>query len=81
MGLLISQTLSDVQFHNFIVFNAKIIISKHIKQILEIFIENIKYFPPPHLFLVKDRLFLKRPKKLSMKIVYPGGITPSKRLV
>ena len=57
MGVLISHTLSEIHFHNSIVVNAKIKFSKHLEHILEIFIENIKYFPPTHFFIVKNRLF------------------------
>ena len=51
---VISQTLSEIQFHNYIVVNAKI---KHLEHIIDIFIEIIKYFPPTHFSKVKDRLF------------------------
>ena len=57
MGVLISQTLSKIHFYNSIAVNAKINSSKHLEHILEIFIENIKYFPPTHFSKVKDRLF------------------------
>ena len=57
MGVLISHTLSEIHFHNSIVVNAKIKFSKHLEHSLEIFIENIKYFPPTHFSIVKDRLF------------------------
>ena len=57
MGVLISQTFSEIHFHNCIVVNAKIKFSKPLKHILEIFIENIKYFPPTHFIIVKDWLF------------------------
>jgi hypothetical protein len=43
MGVLISQTLSEIHFHKSIVVNTKIKFSKHLEDILEIFIENIKY--------------------------------------
>ena len=43
MGVLISQTLSEIHFHNSIVVNAKIKFSKHLEHSLEIFKENIKY--------------------------------------
>ena len=53
MGVLISHRLSEIHFHNFIVVNAKINFSKHSEHSLEIFIENIKYFPPTHFSMVK----------------------------
>jgi hypothetical protein len=61
--VLISQTLSEKQFHNSFVVNAKIKISKHSEYILEICIENNKYFPPTHFSIVKNRLFKKVDQK------------------
>ena len=65
-----SQTLSEKHFHNSIVVNAKIKISKHSEYILEICIGNNKYFPPTHFSIVKDRLF----KKVDQKIIDENGI-------
>jgi hypothetical protein len=63
MGVLISQTLSERHFHNSIEVNAKIKFSKHLEHILEIFIENNKYFPPTHCSIVKNKLFKKVDQK------------------
>ena len=41
MGVLISHTMSEIHFHNYIVVNAKIKFSEHLEHSLEIFIENI----------------------------------------
>ena len=71
MGVLISQTLLEKQFHNFIAVNAKIKFSKHLEQILEIFIDNIKYFSPTHFSIVKIGFF----KKSTKKIIDENGIT------
>jgi hypothetical protein len=57
MGVLISQTLSEIHFHNSIEVNAKIKFSKHLEHSLDIFIKNIKYFPPTHFSIVKDSPF------------------------
>ena len=63
MGVLISQTLSEIHFHNSIEVNGKIKFSKHLERILEICIENNKYFSPTHFSIVKDRLFKKVDQK------------------
>ena len=70
MGVLMSQTLSEIHFHNSIEVNAQIKFSKHLEHILEIFIENNEYFPPTHFSIVKDRLF----KKIDQKIIYENGM-------
>ena len=59
MGVLMSQTLSEIHFHNYI--ESKF--SKHLEHILEICIKNNKYFPPTHFSIVKDRLFFKVDEK------------------
>jgi hypothetical protein len=41
MDVLISHKLSEIQFHNYFVVNAKIKFSKHLEYSLQIFIENI----------------------------------------
>jgi hypothetical protein len=57
MGVLISHTLSEIDYHNYFVVNAKINFFKYLEQSLEIFIEHIKYFPPKQFSIVKDRRF------------------------
>ena len=74
MCVLISHTLSEIHFHNSIVVNAKIKFSKHLEHSLEIFIENIKYFPPTHFSKVEDRLFLN--EKFPMKKILDGNSIP-----
>jgi hypothetical protein len=63
MGVLISQTLSEIHFLNSIEVNAKIKFSKHLEHILEILIENNKYFPSTHFSKVQDSLLKKVDQK------------------
>ena len=70
MGVLISHTLSEIHFHNYIVIKARIKFLKHLEHSQEILIKNIKYFPPTHFSIVKDRLF----KKIDEKIIDENGI-------
>jgi hypothetical protein len=67
MGVLISQTLSEIHFHNSIKVNEEITFSKHLEHILDIFIENNKYFPPTHFSIVKDIYAYRLFKKVDQK--------------
>ena len=66
MGVLISQTLSEIHFHQSTVVTAQIKFPKHFEHILETCIENNKYFPPLHL-----SIFLKKSTK---KIIDENGL-------